>query len=119
MNKKILKELKNMNIIDLKWICKELNLNCSPKKKNMIKTLLKPLHKRYRINISKKYEYLKNINIRKTHNGSLIKSSLLVNILWPSKLKFNLTESFKKIDIEIDKIKYLQDIRSKKEWKIL
>ena len=40
MNQNILKELKNMNIIDLKWICKELNLSCSPKKKNMIKKTL-------------------------------------------------------------------------------
>ena len=46
-------ELQKMNITDLKSICKELGVSCTIDKINIIKKLLEPLKKRYRMNSDK------------------------------------------------------------------
>ena len=49
MGKNLKKKLKKMNIEDLHWICTELNIVCDLDKDIMIKKLLKPLSKKYKM----------------------------------------------------------------------
>ena len=48
-------ELQKMNIRDLKSICKELGLSCPTSKRGIIKRLLDPLSKKYRMKSLQNY----------------------------------------------------------------
>ena len=53
MVKNLKKKLKKMSIEDLQWICNELNIVCDLDKDIMIKKLLKPLSKKYKMKKSR------------------------------------------------------------------
>ena len=44
------KELEKMNLSDLRFICKELGISCPKSKSGIIKRLLDPLTKKYKMN---------------------------------------------------------------------
>tara|TARA_Y100000817_G_C16453580_1_gene366156 strand:- start:173 stop:346 length:174 start_codon:yes stop_codon:yes gene_type:complete len=53
-------ELEKMNLSDLRFVCKELGLSSTGNKKGIIKRLLEPLNRSYKIRskVGKKTEYL-------------------------------------------------------------
>jgi ankyrin repeat protein len=60
-------ELQNMNLSDLRFVCQELGISCPKTKKGIVKKLLQPLSKKYRMNnkIKKKIPSLTKLSLKK------------------------------------------------------
>lgn len=95
------KELDNMNLSDLRFVCRELKVLCPKTKSGIIKKLLDPLKNRYKMNASMFFDnLLHNIDIGYIEKiKDLINNGLDVNEKYDGKLPLVVAVVSNKVDI--------------------